>query len=126
MNPYQTRLIDSARTEIKNIEVLIQNGAYSAAISRAYYAMFHLAQALLDVKGLSFSKHSALISAFGKEFSKTGLIDTRLHNYLIQAQEDRLTADYDVMQILTEETARKHLERAIIFLDATISFLEKA
>ena len=36
--------------------------------------MFSYAEALLLTKGLSFSKHSAVIENFGKHFIKTGLL----------------------------------------------------
>ena len=35
------------------------------AASRAYYAMFYAAEALLQSRGLAFSKHSAVHAAFG-------------------------------------------------------------
>lgn len=42
------------------------------AASRAYYAMFYLAQAVLLSDGMAFSKHSAAIGAFGEHFVKPG------------------------------------------------------
>lgn len=38
-------------------------GFYDFAVSRAYYTMFYVAEALLDQEGLSFSSHAAIISA---------------------------------------------------------------
>ena len=48
---------------------------YDVAISRAYYAMFYSATALLLTKGISRSKHSGVYSAFGQHFVKPGLIE---------------------------------------------------
>jgi uncharacterized protein (UPF0332 family) len=45
---------------------------YNDAASKAYYAVFHSLQAILLTKGLSFSKHSAVLSAFNKEFIYRG------------------------------------------------------
>jgi uncharacterized protein (UPF0332 family) len=39
--------------------------------------MFYIAEAFLEGKGLSFSKHSAVIAAFGREFAKTQLVPTK-------------------------------------------------
>ncbi len=69
---------------------------------------------LLDI-ALSFSKHSAVIAAFGREFIKTGKITPEFHRYLIEAQEARLTADYDTMMI-SQGVAIQALERAKKFL----------
>ncbi len=49
----------------------IGKGNYDFAVSHFYYAMFYLAEALLLTKGLRFSKHSAVIAAFGEHFAKT-------------------------------------------------------
>lgn len=65
-----------------------------SAVSRAYYAAFYLAEALLDALGQSFSSHRAVISAFGLEFAKTGRLDARFHRLLISAFEKRQQADY--------------------------------
>lgn len=45
-------------------------GHPNAAVSRAYYAMFHAAEAILLTKDMKFKKHSAVISAFNRVFCK--------------------------------------------------------
>ncbi len=42
--------------------LLIDNGFLAEAISRAYYAMFYAATALLHSEGIAVSKHSAVIA----------------------------------------------------------------
>jgi uncharacterized protein (UPF0332 family) len=41
--------------------------------------MFYAASALLLGSGMVFSKHSAVIAAFGREFAKSGMVDPKLH-----------------------------------------------
>ena len=65
-------LIEKAERSLKVAKDLFSKEYYDFAISRAYYTMFYCAQALLFTKNLSFSKHSALISDFGKELAKLG------------------------------------------------------
>lgn len=77
--------------------------------------MLYLAQAFLLDRELSFSKHSAVIAAFGKEFVKTGVLPTEFHRYLIDAQEMRLIADYQGTQ-LDEKDAAMQIVRAGEFL----------
>jgi len=59
------------------------------AASRAYYALFYVAEALLLAEDLSFSSHAALIAGFGKTFAKTQRLAPRFHRYLIDAQDIR-------------------------------------
>ncbi len=66
--------MQKAHENIAAAEVLLQENFPEIAASRAYYAMFYIAEILLFSKGLTFSSHSAVISAFGKEFAKTGLL----------------------------------------------------
>ena len=44
------------------------------ASSRAYYAMFYMAETLLLSTSLAYSKHSAVIAAVGREFAKAGVM----------------------------------------------------
>jgi uncharacterized protein (UPF0332 family) len=54
-------------------QLLNAQGYANVAASRAYYAMFYAAQALLLERGFSFSSHSAVIAAFGREIAKRGI-----------------------------------------------------
>jgi uncharacterized protein (UPF0332 family) len=78
-------LLEKAKQSIQAAANLRRDGFLDFAASRAYYAMFYIAQALLIEQGLSYSSHSAAISAFGKEFARTGRMDTRFHRYHIDA-----------------------------------------
>jgi uncharacterized protein (UPF0332 family) len=78
--------------------------------------MFYIAQAFLEGEGLAFSKHSAVIAAFGKEFAKTGRVPVEFHQFLIQAQETRQDADYGGPKVDTEQ-ARERIGNAERFLD---------
>ncbi|MBS3968325.1 MAG: HEPN domain-containing protein [Truepera sp.] len=64
--------------------------------SRAYYAMFYAATALLLERGLSFKRHSAVIAAFGREFAKDDEVWREHHAHLVRAEELRKEGDYDL------------------------------
>jgi uncharacterized protein (UPF0332 family) len=85
----------------------LDQGYTDFAASRTYYAMFYIAEALLLTKGLSFSSHAAVIAAYGKEFSKTGLLDEKFHRYLI-AQDFRSQGDYSFGPGVEKEDAKKN------------------
>jgi len=67
-------LVEKAGENITVAELLLQQRHYDISASRAYYAMFYLAEALLYSKGMAFSSHSAVIAAYGREFAKTNLL----------------------------------------------------
>jgi uncharacterized protein (UPF0332 family) len=114
-----------ARTSLKAAEALTEQGLYEDAVSRAYYAMFYAANAMLIRDGLDVSgKHSAVVAAFGREYAKTGRVDPRYHRLLIQGFEWRQKADYDVYWYVTEETARARVQDARDLLAAVEVLLQ--
>lgn len=89
-------LIEKGKESLSVARELLQQGHADFAASRAYYAMFYVAQALLLHIGQSYSKHSMVIAAFGREYTKTGILDRRFHRWLIDAQDLRNIGDYGV------------------------------
>lgn len=61
-------LVLKADRSLAAAEHLCASGFPDFAVSRAYYAMFYAAEALLLDQDLSFPKHSTVISAFGQRF----------------------------------------------------------
>jgi uncharacterized protein (UPF0332 family) len=70
MTSEQEALLRKAYSSLAAARLLANQKYYDFSISRAYYAMFYVAQAFLSGEGLSFSKHSAVIAAFGQHFCK--------------------------------------------------------
>ncbi len=117
MNDAQRDLILSARDSIAAAKLLLDSSYPDYAASRAYYAMFYVAEAFLEGKGLSYSKHSAVVSAFGREFAATGLVPAEYHKSLVRAQELRHVADYGPRKFVEPDKAREQIARAERFLD---------
>ncbi len=117
-------LAEKARRGIRSAHILVRDGDYDTAVSRAYYAMFYLAEALLLSKNLAYSKHSAVVAAFGREFAKPGLLPVDFHTHLREAAEARNICDYQAVSHVTEEAALQHISRAEDFLAATEKFLK--
>ena len=116
-------IVAKAERSIQAAEILFERGLYDFSASRAYYAMFYLAEALLLKKGLSFSMHAAVISAFGKHFAKPRLIDPVFHRYLADAFDDRQIGDYAFDREIAREDAQRQIDRAKAFLQATHDWL---
>jgi uncharacterized protein (UPF0332 family) len=98
--------------------LLLKDNYVDFAASRAYYAMFYAIEALLLSRNLSFSKHSAVISAFGKEFIKTGLLDVRFHRSVMDAFDVRNAGDYGNMHAVSEEKTVQIIDEAGELLEA--------
>ena len=79
--------------------------------------MFYVAQISLLSRDLSFSSHAAVISAFGREFVKSGEVPKDLHRYLIDAAKARTDGDHSTEVRLSQDNAIVQLQRAQVFLD---------
>jgi len=114
-----------ARECLAVIPDLVEKEHHAFAIERAYYACFHAASALLSTRGLGFSKHSALIGAFGKEFAKPKLIDPAHHRTLAKLFEVRQDVTYAFDVAPSAELADESASRAAEFVDAIEAFLKR-
>jgi uncharacterized protein (UPF0332 family) len=61
--------LSRARRDLEAAESNLLHGYYAVAVTRAYYAMLYAASALLATKGISRSKHSVVLAAFGEHFA---------------------------------------------------------
>jgi uncharacterized protein (UPF0332 family) len=105
-----------AAESVEAAELLFSKGFAGIAASRAYYAMFYVAEAFLLEKGQEFSKHTGVIGAFGRDLAKQGVVPQRFHRYLIDGQTARLLADYRG-EPLTADEALLQIDRAREMLD---------
>jgi uncharacterized protein (UPF0332 family) len=117
-------LLDRARENAQVASKLIEDGHIAIGVSRAYYALFYTAEALLAAEGMSFSKHSAVISAFGQHFAKTRRLDPEFHRYLRVAFAMRGEADYALEFQCSAEEARQVTGWAEEFIAAATALLE--
>jgi uncharacterized protein (UPF0332 family) len=125
MTDEQQELLQKAQKSLAAAKLLLTNGYPEYAISRAYYTMFYIAEAFLEGENLSFSKHSAVIAAFGREFAKTQRISTEFHRFLIEAQALRTTSDYGQLNAVTIDQATEQIDRAEQFLKLAIREIDK-
>lgn len=117
-------LLAKAEQYIQSAQLLANSGDFDSAISRLYYAMFYIAELLLDRLGFTFSSHHAVIAAYGLHFAKTQALHPRFHRVLIDAFEKRQLGDYTVDSGLTQEDVDSLLIDATEFLTAARQWLE--
>ncbi len=118
-------LIRRSEQSLAAARVLLANKFFGFAASRSYYAMFYATEALLLTRSMAFSKHKAVISAFGREFAKMDLVPVTLHRYLIDAYDLRQAGDYGSGVDITFAEGTAAIERATEFLRHTKKFLRK-
>lgn len=95
-------MLAKARRYITSADTLRQQGDYDSAISRLYYAMFYVAEALLFSQGMTFSSHRGVISAFAQHFVKTKLLPPEMHQWLRDGFDKRQISDYE-FEMLADE-----------------------
>jgi uncharacterized protein (UPF0332 family) len=117
--------LERARQSLQPAELLIEESSPDFAVSRAYYAMFYVAEALLLNQGLTFSSHSAVIAAYGKEFARHKFLDPKFHRYLIDAQEARQIGDYGIETHVPKSDAAETIQWAKEFLTAAEAYLSR-
>lgn len=126
MTPEIKELLERARLSQKAAANLLRDDFVNFAASRAYYSMFYVAQALLLSRELSFSSHSAVIAAYGKEFAKTKLLDPEFHRLLMEAQDKRNIGDYGMIGEIEESEAQEIINWSKKFLKAAEKYLTQA
>lgn len=123
MTDEQRELLLKAQQSLKAAKLLLANNFPDYATSRAYYSMFYIAEAFLEGEELSFSKHSAVIAAFGREFAKPQRVPVEFHRFLIEAQELRTTSDYGQLNAVTSDHAAEQIDHAEQFLALAIQVI---
>jgi len=120
MTDEQRELLLKAQQSLEAAKLLLTNNYPDYAASRAYYSMFYIAEAFLEGEGLSFSKHSAVIAAFGREFARPQRVPPEFHRFLIEAQELRAAGDYGQLNAVTTDQAAEQIDCAEQFLALAI------
>ena len=118
-------LIKKAHRYLKSAEILLRDKDFESSVSRAYYAMFYCAEAVLLTKNLSFSSHKGVISAFGEHFVKTGIFPKEFGRELNRAFEKRQIGDYEYTSLISDEEAEEILNNGMQFVNTIEDWLSK-
>jgi len=118
-------MIDKGRRALASAERELAAGDFDFAASRAYYAAFYAAEALLLSHGVTCSTHSGVISEFGKRFVSTGRMTKDIGRKLAHLFRERQTGDYEFGMSIDESDAREDILHARAILDAIENDLHK-
>lgn len=112
-----------AREKARVARDLYAKREWDDAISRAYYAAYHAAQAALLTEGQRADTHKGVVTLFGLLLVKTGKLDKRWGKLLSNLKDDREAGDYDALSYLDEETARRAVREAEEFVAAVDQYI---
>jgi uncharacterized protein (UPF0332 family) len=98
-----------------------ERGEYRLALNRAYYAVFHLAAAVLADLDVMRRRHSGVESAFHEYLIKPGFIEPEYGRFYREARQWREDADYHFGVEFTVEKTHQVLEQA----ERTVARLER-
>lgn len=107
--------LDEAERRIEASKILLNEGYYEDAVSRAYYSMYYASKALLSMKGIQTKTHRGLISKI-RELAIEGVIEVEYGKYLTKAEDKREIADYGMYKEFSMEEVRTLIEDAERFL----------
>lgn len=124
MKSEQKQRLLNAKENIKAAQLLAHSHFYDIAISRAYYAMLYVAEALLLEQAAAIpTKHEAVSSLFVEKFSEQSPLFQPYGSYLSDGLEARFRADYSHGEKATLMGAKQHINRAKAFLDLAKHYL---
>lgn len=87
--------LEEAKETIADVQLLIDNDRFRAAVNRIYYGMFYSLLALGLTYQFETSKHQQLLGWFNKNFIHSGLIDARFGKIINKASNRRTQGDYE-------------------------------
>lgn len=121
---------DNARAEaalgddaLRAAHALLQLELYNDAVSRAYYAAFHYARALLLVEGLEPKTHRGVVALLLERYERTGRLEPGSVSILARLQTFRGLADYGASGRLARERAESEVAAAQSFVASARAFL---
>ncbi|MBD3391092.1 MAG: HEPN domain-containing protein [Chitinivibrionales bacterium] len=120
------RMMNKARRALDSAAREIADDNFDFSCSRSYYAAFYCMEGLLLTKGLTYSKHSAVLSGFSEQFLKTNVFDRQLSKRITRLFRDRQLGDYGFDVPLDCAQAQQCLEDAKDIYSKTEEYLSKA
>ena len=110
--------LEKSASALASAELCRTGGFHDAAVSRAYYAVFHAATALLASIGRSVKTHDGLRAAVAEHFVRPGVLPPKFGRLLARSAADRNDADYNAAASFASEDAQEAIDGARELLEA--------
>ena len=124
MNDLASYRLNAAHERLAAAKDNIDDGHYKDSINRSYYAMFTAIRALLAERSVDFSKHSAVISYFQREYIKTSIFPQEYSKYLQSAFQIRNDCDYADFFVASKTDAEDQYTHAQEIIEAVRKYLQ--
>lgn len=109
--------VAKAREDLATAQEMLQVARWRGAVNRAYYAVFHIASAVLLWLDIERSKHSGVQAAFNQFLVKPGLIEVEYSQIYKDARDWREEQDYrDLARPLDQATTTQIVRDAERFV----------
>lgn len=112
-----------AHDKLAVAKAVLAAGYPADAVSPAYYAVFHAAEAALLVEGDEPRSHEGLKSLFGLRFVKTGRLPEEMASILRELKDERESSDYSIFPAITAEEGERAVASAGRFIATLEAFL---
>jgi uncharacterized protein (UPF0332 family) len=112
-----------AYDSLKEVDALVKLAFWNLAGNRLYYAVYHMASALLLDKGFSAHTHSGVIHLIGQNFIAKGFLDKSYGRLFTRLFDLRQSGDYDDLYDATEEEIVPLIEKTESFIRAMDNLL---
>lgn len=112
--------IQTAKSDLNAARILLEAEEYKGANNRAYYAVFHVINAVHALKGNGYKRHKDAIGSFNKNYVKTEIFPREMGRKISEIEEIRHASDYDDFYL----ASREETERQITVADELIQLVE--
>lgn len=102
-----------AHETLKEVEAMVDNGFWNAAINRLYYACFYSVSAILLDQDIKAQTHAGVRKMLGLHFVQTGKISRELGKFYADLFDKRQTGDYDDFITFDHDTLKDLLPQGI-------------
>lgn len=118
--------LQQARESPEEAHYLFSGGkSLRSVVNRLYYGMFYAVLALLIYEPYASSKHSGVLSYFGKRFVKGGLFPQSMGHSLNKAFDLRQRGDYREYFELARDQVEPLLDEARQFIVSVSTYLDE-
>jgi len=117
-------MIQKGRRALQAAEDHAAHGDADFAASKAYYAVFHLMQAVLLTKGRTYSKHAGVISGFSEQFIKPGIVPMAFGEAIQRLRKHRELGDYGYQLSVEPDEATRDVHVAAEIVDRLVAYLQ--
>ena len=116
--------IETAQSDIKAAEILLNAKEFRGANNRAYYGIYHAISAIHALDGNAYKRHKDALANFNKNYIKTEIFPRKLGRKIVEAEEIRHASDYDDFYIISKDEVTLQLQNARRFVSETEKYLK--